>query len=113
VWRALGLNLGVFGLLFGLHIVFAARNMDAAFAMVAALISVQVVAFGPITALGASLESGTERRLALRRTTPLSLAMAIGLAWAYGGMAWSAPALVGVLGATLVVHGVADRRWTA
>jgi hypothetical protein len=93
VWRALGLNLGVFGLLFGLHIVFAARDMDTAFAMVAALI--------------------TGRRLALRRTTPLSLAMATGLAWAYGGMAWSLPALVGVLGATLVVHGAAYRRWSS
>ena len=113
MWRALGLNLGVFGLLFGFHIVFAARNMDAAFATVAALITFQVVAFGTITAWGASPESGIERRRALRRTTPLSLAMAIGLAWAYGGMAWSLPALVGVLGATLVVHGVAYRRWSA
>ena len=113
MWRALGLNMGVFGLLFGLHIVFAARGMDTPFATVAALITVQVVAFGPITAWGASPESGIERRRALRRTTPLSLAMAIGLAWAYGGMAWSLPALVGVLGATLVVHGVAYRRWPA
>ena len=113
MWRALGLNVGVFGLLFGLHIVFAARDMDTAFAMVAALITAQVVAFGPITALVASPESGIERRRALRRTIPLSLAMAIGLAWAYGGMAWSLPALAGVLGATLVVHGVADHRWSA
>ena len=112
MWRALGLNLGVFGLLFGLHIVFAARDMDTAFTMVATLITVHVVAFGPITALGASLESRLERRLALRRTTPLSLAMATGLAWAYGGMAWSVPAVVGVLGATLVVHGAAYRRWS-
>ena len=113
MWRALGLNVGVFGLLFGLHIVFAARNMDTAFATVAALITVQVVAFGPITALGVLSESGIERRRALRRTIPLSLAMAIGLAWAYGGMAWSMPALVGVLGATLAVHGVADRLWSS
>ena len=113
MWRALGLNVSVFGLLFGLHIVFAARNMDAAFATVAALITVQVVAFGPITALGASLESGLERRLALRRITPLSFGMSIGLAWAYGGMAWSVPALVGVIGTTLVVHGAAYRRWSS
>ena len=113
MWRALGLNLGVFGLLFGLHIVFAARDMDTAFAMVAALITAQVVAFGLITAWAASPESVTGRRLALRRTTPLSLAMATGLAWAYGGMAWSLPALGGVLGATLVVHGAAYRRWSS
>ena len=111
MWRALGLNVGVFGLLFGLHIVFAARDMDLAFATVAALITVQVVAFGPITALGVSPESVIERRRALRRIIPLSLAMAIGLAWAYGGMSWSIPALVGVLGATLVVHSIAYRRW--
>ena len=103
--------MGVFGLLFGLHIVFAARDMDTAFAMVAALITAQVIAFGPITAWVASPESVTGRRLALCRTTPLSLAMATGLAWAYGGMAWSLPAVVGVLGAMLVVHGAAYRRW--
>ena len=113
MWRALGLNVGVFGLLFGLHIVFAARDMNAAFATVAALITFQVVAFGPITAWVASPESVTDQRLVLLRTTPLSLAMAIGLAWAYGGMAWSMPALVGVLGATLVVHGAAYRRWSS
>lgn len=112
MWRALGLNLGVFGLLFGLHIVFAARDMDTAFAMVAALITVHVLAFGPVTAWVGSPESVTGRRLALRRTTPLSLAMATGLAWAYGGMAWSLPAVVGVLGATLVVHGAAYRQWS-
>mgnify|MGYP006254319395 CR=1 FL=1 len=51
MWRALGLNMAVFGLLFGLHIVFAARDMDNAFATVAALITLQVVTFGPLTAL--------------------------------------------------------------
>ena len=105
--------MGVFSLLFGLHIVFAAGDLDTAFAVVAALITVQVVAFGPLTALASSFESGAERRLALRRTSPFSLAMAVGLAWAYGDMAWSIPALVGVLGTTLVVHAVADRRWSS
>ena len=113
VWRALGLNVGVFGLLFGLHIVFAARDMDVAFAIVAALITVQVVTFGPITAWAATVQSKAERRRALLRTMPLSLGMAIGLAWAYGDMAWSLPALVGVLGATLMVHSVAYRRWSS
>lgn len=111
VWRALGLNLAAFGLLFALHIVFAARDMDIAFGLIATLITFQVVTFGPLTARIAAPETARERRLALRRSTPISLAMAIGLAWAYGGMAWSMPALVGVLGATLMVHALADRRW--
>ena len=105
--------MGVFGLLFALHIVFAARYMEVAFAVVAILITVQIVAFGPITALVSSVENGTERRRLLRRSSPLSMVMAVGLAWAYGNMAWSMPALVGVLGATMLVHVVADRRWSS
>ena len=105
--------MGVFSLLFALHIVFAARDMEVAFAVVATLITVQIVAFGPITALATSVENGTERRHLLRRSSPFSLVMAIGLAWAYGDMAWSMPALVGVLGATMLVHVVADRRWSS
>lgn len=105
--------MGVFSLLFALHIVFAARDMEVAFAVVAILITVQIVAFGPITALVSSVENGTERRRTLRRSSPLSMVMAVGLAWAYGDMAWSMPPLVGVLGTTMLVHIVADRRWSS
>ena len=112
MWRALGLNMAVFGLLFSLHVVFAARDMDNAFAAVAALITLQIVAFGPLTARMSSSQTAFERRLVLRRSLPAALALAVGLAWAYGGMAWSTSALVRVLGASVVVHAVADRRWS-
>ena len=46
--RGLVLNLVVFGVLFVLHIVAAANDMDAVFRLVAVLISVQVIAFGPL-----------------------------------------------------------------
>ena len=113
MWRALGLNMAVFGLLFSLHVVFAARDMDNAFAAVATLITLQIVAFGPLTARMSTSQTAPERRLVLRRSLPVALALAVGLAWAYGGMAWSTPALVGVLGASLVVHALADRRWSS
>ena len=113
MWRALGLNMAVFGLFFGLHIVFAARGMDNAFSAVAALMTLQVVTFGPLTAQMSASETASERRLALRRSLPVAMVLAVGLAWAYGGMAWSTPALVGVLGASLVVHAFADRRWSS
>ena len=105
--------MAVFGLFFGLHIVFAARDMDNAFAAVAALITLQVVTFGPLTARMSASKTASERRLVLRRSFPVALALGVGLAWAYGGMAWSTPALVGVLGASLVVHVLADRRWSS
>lgn len=105
--------MAVFGLLFSLHVVFAARDMDNAFAAVAALITLQVVAFGPLTVRMSSSQTASERRLVLRRSLPVALALAVGLAWAYGGMAWSTSALVRVLGASVVVHAVADRRWSS
>ena len=79
--------MAVFGLFFGLHIVFAARDMGNAFAAVAALITLQVVTFGPLTARMSASKTASERRLVLRRSFPVALALAVGLAWAYGGMA--------------------------
>ena len=109
--RALGLNLFAFALLFGLHVVFAANDLSTMFAIVACLISLQTVAFGPITAVLASHDSDEARRRTLLRSAPFSLVLALGLAWAYGDMAWSTTAVVAVAGLSFIAHAAAYRRW--
>ena len=51
------------------------------------------------------------RRQTLRRSFPVALPLAFGLAWAYGDMAWSLLETTGVVGASLVVHLAFDRYW--
>ena len=112
MWRALVGNLGVFGLLFGLHIVFASLDLELAFSIVALAITVQVVLFGPFSVV---LE-GARRRLQRRRTNRVGFAIALplsfGLAWAYGGMVWSPSVVLVVVGTTVVFHLLLDRRLT-
>ena len=110
--RGLALNLVVFGVLFVLHIVAAANDMDAVFRFVAVLISVQVIAFGPFTVAFSRLDENHRRRAVLRWSTVVGAPLALGLAWAYGGMAWSLPEAIGIALGFLVVHAVVDRRWS-
>ena len=110
MWRALGLNLGVFGLLFGLHIVFAARGMDLMFSLVAVFISLQVLLFGPLTVVLEGARHRTHRRQTNRTSSLVALPLSFGLAWAYGGMAWSITAVGAVVGATLMFHATLDRQ---
>ena len=110
--RGLALNLVVFGVLFVLHIVAAANDMDAVFRFVAVLISVQVIAFGPFTVAFSRLVENHRRRAVLRWSTVVGAPLALGLAWAYGGMAWSLPEAIGIALGFLVVHAVVDRRWS-
>ena len=110
--RGLALNLVVFGVLFVLHIVAAANDMDAAFRLVAVLISVQVIAFGPFTVVFSRLDENHRRRAVLRWSSVVGAPLALGLAWADGGMAWSLPEAIGIALGFLVVHAVVDRRWS-
>ncbi len=110
MWRALGANLAILALLFGLHVVFASQNMDLAFAVVALSISVQVVFFGPVTVLFDGANLSGPRRATNRLGFLFGFPLSFGLAWAYGDMAWSLPWVVGIVGATLGVHVVLDRR---
>ena len=107
--KELLINLGVFSGLFVLHIIFAANGMDMAFTAVALLISFQIIGFGPLTV--ALTRPKHARRQTLRRSFVVALPLAFGLAWAYGGMAWSMPETIGVVGMSLVVHFAFDRYW--
>ena len=80
--RTLVLNLAVFCLLFGLHIVFAARGMDLFFSLVAVFISLQVLLFGPLTVV---LE-GARLRTHRRQTNRMSSLVVVGLTVLFHGM---------------------------
>lgn len=108
--KALLVNLGIFSVLFVLHIVFAANAMDMAFTAVAMLISFQIIGFGPLT-VALTGNKNAVRRQTLRRSFLVALPLAFGLAWAYGDMAWSTPETIGVVGTSLVVHLAFDRYW--
>ena len=108
--KALIINSCVFLGLFLLHIVFAANGQDTAFTAVALLISLQVIGFGPLTVILAG-ERGAHRRQTLRRTLVVALPLAFGLAWSYGGMAWSLTEMVAVVGASISVHFAFYQYW--
>lgn len=109
--RAVGLNLAVFCALFLLHIVFAAAGIDAMFRIVAFLISIQTIGFAPLTALLVGPCEASVRRTVAMRSLTVGVPMAFGLAWAYGGMAWSLPETVGIVGGSLAVYAAFDRFW--
>lgn len=110
MWRALALNAGTFGALFGLHIVFATLDWELAFSLVAVSISAQTVCFGPLTVVLEGAVDRAQRRRTNRAAAVVAFPLALGLAWAYGGMAWSLTSLVVVLGLTVSVHLALDRR---
>jgi hypothetical protein len=103
-------NFGLFAVFFGFHIVFAALDFDLAFSLVALLITGQILLFGPISVVleGASVRA--QRRATNRIGALLSFPLCIGLAWAYGGMAWSWSAFLPLVVAWGVVHLTLDRQ---
>ncbi len=111
--RALGVNLAAFGLLFVFHIIFASWNWDVAFSIVALFISLQVILFGPLTVVLEGAPVRSQRRRTNRLSFLVAMPLSFGLAWAYGGMAWSLPAVAVIVGATLVLHGTLERRLSA
>ena len=108
--RALLLNLAAFSLLFVLHIVFAAQGMDLLFSFVAVFISLQVMLFGPLTVVVEGAKLRTHRRQTNRLSSLVAFPLSFGLAWAYGDMAWSLPAVGMVVGLTVFFHGMLDRQ---
>ena len=110
MWRAIGLNLCLFGMLFLLHIVAARFDANTAFTVVALLITLHVFFFGPACLAVARLSSREHRRLLNQRGALASLPLALGLGWAYGGMAWSWPEWPLILTGWLAVHTLMDRR---
>ena len=90
--------------MFVAHIVAAMADAWVAFHVVAVAVSLQVVLFGPLGAATSPRLSLDHRRHRHRQYTLISLPLALGLAWAYGDMAWAAGPLVGVMGAWAVAH---------
>lgn len=110
MWRTIGLNLSLFGMLFLLHIVAARLDANTAFTVVAFLITLHVLFFGPACLVVSRLSSQEHRRILNQRGAFASLPLALGLGWAYGGMAWSWPEWPLIFTAWLVVHAMMDRR---
>lgn len=108
--RANLVNLSLFGVFFGLHIVFAARDLALAFSLVATLITVQILLFGPLSVVLGGASVRRERQRTNRLGALLSLPLSTGLAWAYGGMAWSWPVVFALVCASSSLHLVLDRR---
>ena len=108
--RRLMAHYAVFGTLFGSHVVAAALEAEVLFRIVATAVSIHIVLFGPLGSAAAPSLS-LHARLHLNRTFAAGSApLAVGLAWAYGGMAWSIPSLVVVMAAWSVAHLEMDRR---
>ena len=103
-------NIAVFALLFALHIVFASQDLEVAFSIVAVSISLQVVMFGPVTVVLEGAGQRQQRRKTNRVGFLVALPLSFGLAWAYGGMSWSAPVALVVLAATVFLHAGLDRQ---
>lgn len=101
-------HLGVFSTLFVAHIVAAMADAWVAFHVVAVAVSVQVILFGPLGAATSPGLSLNHRRRRHRQYTLIGLPLALGLAWAYGDMAWAAGPFAGVMGAWAVAHAVMD-----
>ena len=104
-WKALVVNLGAFAVLFALHVVAASLGWDMLFRLVACSITFQIFLFGPLTVWIQNAPSRLERRRTNGMATLVALPLALGLAWAYGGMSWN-PYAVGVfVGIILSIQG--------
>ena len=109
--NALLVNSVVFGALFGLHILAAAMGWTLLFSFVAGTITLHVLLFGPLTVLVEASHARQGRRATNRAGFLISLPLALGLAWAFGGMAWSPWHVGWILTLHLVVHGVGEMRF--
>lgn len=111
--KALLINLALFAFLFALHVVFASAGWDLAFSVVAMAISAQLVLFGPFTVILEGASSRVQRRRTNRVAGLVDLPLVLGLAWAYGGMAWAPSALLIVFGMMVSFHLLLDVRLAA
>ena len=105
LWKAVVANLGAFALLFVMHVVAASLEWDLLFRLVALSITFQILFFGPLTVVIQDAPSRLERRRTNGMATFVTLPLALGLAWAYGGMSWDPYAVGVILGITATVQG--------
>ena len=111
MWRGIGVNSLLFGVLFLLHIIAARLDIDGAFRLVALLITVQVLFFGPVSVFFERACTPGMRKDINRRGALVSFPLALGLGWAYGDMTWSLPEWPLIFLAWSFVHVLADRRF--
>ena len=104
-WKAFVVNLSAFALLFAIHVVAASLEWDLIFRLVALSITFQILFFGPLTVVIQDAPSRHERRRTNGMATFVALPLALGLAWAYGGMSWDPYAVGVILGITATVQG--------
>ena len=99
----------IFSLLFGLHIVFAATNLDFLFRLVAIMLSGMILFCGPCLVY---LEKSKKRfSLVYNIGMIISCPLSIGLGWAYGGMSTSVYLGLFPL-ATLFIHYIIKKSFT-
>ncbi len=104
MWKAVLTQLVLLGLLFALHIVFAVMDADTAFDLVAVGVSLQIICFGPLVVVTEGASSRIQRRRTHRSTVFVSIPLAVGLGWAYAGMAWGWAEVLVCVAATIGVH---------
>jgi len=100
-WQSIFIFGVIFGLLFVLHIVFAAANLELLFRLVAIMLSGMILFCGPCLVY---LEKSKIRySLVYNIGMIISCHLSIGLGWAYGGMSTSVYMGLFPL-ATLIIH---------
>ena len=103
IMRGVVLSAGVFALLFLLHIVAAANDMDAFFRIIAILITVQILFCGFSIQILSGLNELADKKVMNRIGLLISIPLSIGLGRAYAGMEFDVTVLLWVL-ATLILH---------
>ena len=103
ITRGVVLSAGVFALLFLLHIVAAANDMDVFFRIIAILITAQILFCGFSIQILSGLNELADKKVMNRIGLLISIPLSIGLGRAYAGMEFDVTVLFWVL-ATLILH---------
>lgn len=103
IMRGVVISAGVFALLFLLHIVAAANDMDAFFRIIAILITAQILFCGFSIQILSGLNELADKKAMNRIGLLISIPLSIGLGRAYAGMEFDVTVLFWVF-ATLILH---------
>ena len=103
ITRGVVLSAGFFALLFLLHIVAAANDMDVFFRMIAILITAQILFCGFSIQISSGLNELADKKTMNRIGLVISIPLSIGLGRAYAGMEFDVTVLFWVF-ATLILH---------
>ena len=103
IMRGVMLSAGFFSLLFLLHIIAAANDMDTFFRIIAILITAQVLFCGYSIQVLSGLNEFADKMAMNRIGLLISIPLSIGLGRAYAGMEFDVTVLYWVF-ATLILH---------